>query len=94
MIIIMIILTDLYDYRLLDTRNKRAFFFLLLIRFITVMFRAHAIAVRTAQLTCSSQRPLSLRSKLQWLRAAVGRLFCPSGTVSDRAVGSGSFQVT
>jgi len=53
------------------------------------MFTTHVVTVRTAQLTCSSRRPLSLRSKLQWLGAAVGRLYCPSGIVSDGAVGSG-----
>jgi hypothetical protein len=53
------------------------------------MFTAHVVTARTAQLTCSSRRPLSLRSKLQWPRAAVGRLYCSSGIVSDGAVESG-----
>jgi hypothetical protein len=45
------------------------------------MLTAHVVTARTAQLTYTSRRPLSLRSKLQWPRAAVGRLYCPSGIV-------------
>jgi len=49
--------------------------------FILIVLTAHVFTARTAQLTCSSRRPLTFRLKLQWPRAAVGRFYCPSGIV-------------